>query len=101
VAIEPAEEFLGSDGLGLRRGKLDGQWNSVQPATDLGDSLQLVMNKIQVASRRAGTVDEKLDGVGAPLLLVLSTGLGTSSGGHSTTCSRPRVHRRAAAAPGW
>ena len=44
--VEPAEKFFWSHDLGPRRGKLDGERYSVEPATDFGYGFEPVMIKI-------------------------------------------------------
>jgi hypothetical protein len=46
AAVEPMQEFLRSHDFGPRRGKLDGERDAIEPATDFRDDSYLAMIKI-------------------------------------------------------
>jgi serine phosphatase RsbU (regulator of sigma subunit)/anti-sigma regulatory factor (Ser/Thr protein kinase) len=60
---ETPQKFRRPEKLDARRGKLDGQWQSIQPATDLGDSRDVAVGKHEFRIARLRALDEQLNGV--------------------------------------
>ena len=85
---EPVTELfpqrLGREKPQTRRGKLDRQGQSVQPAADFKNRRRIVIGQSEVGTDRLGSVDEQLDGFGACHLLCrdrLGADRGQISGG--------------------